>query len=68
MTLEEAIRSFTIAGARASFTDDLVGSIEPGKLADFVVLEDDLFSMDPGAIHRARVSMTVVGGKVAFQR
>jgi len=68
MTIDEALRSFTIEGARASFTEAILGSIEAGKLADFVVLEDDIFSMEAARIHEARVAMTVVGGKVAYSR
>jgi predicted amidohydrolase YtcJ len=67
LSLEEAIRSFTIAGARASFTEQILGSIEPGKLADFVVLGDDIFEMDPGRIHEVGVVMTVVGGEAVFE-
>lgn len=68
MTLEEALRSFTIAGAKASFTEKDLGSIEPGKHADFVVLADDVFSMPPEKIYATGVVMTVVGGVEVFSR
>lgn len=67
LTLREAILGFTAWPARASFTEDVLGSIEPGKLADFVVLDRDIFSIDPVEIHTVRVDTTVVGGEVAFE-
>ena len=45
-----------------------VGTLEPGKLADLVVLAEDLFAVDPAAIERVRVDMTMVDGNVVYQR
>jgi len=47
ITVAEAVRAYTMGSAYASFDEKLKGSIEPGKLADFVVLTDDIFAIDP---------------------
>jgi predicted amidohydrolase YtcJ len=62
--LEEAVLAFTRNGACAEFMEHVKGSIEPGKAADLVVLDRDIFSADPGRIKDARVLMTVVGGRI----
>ncbi len=66
ITVEEALRAYTVDAAYASFEEHLKGSIEPGKLADFVMLDRDITSIPPAQISEARVLMTVVGGKVVF--
>lgn len=66
LTVEEAIRAHTIEAARAVLMDHLVGSLEPGKLADFVVLDGDPFSSPAGAIRAVGVHMTVQGGETVF--
>jgi predicted amidohydrolase YtcJ len=68
MTLEEALRSFTLAGARASFNETVLGSIEKGKFADFVVLDRDIFSTPWNEIFGILPTMTVVGGTLAYAR
>ena len=68
MTMEEAIESYTLAGAKASFNENILGSIEEGKLADFVVLDKDIFSVPADEIHRISAFMTVVGGQIAYGR
>lgn len=62
-TLEQMIASFTIFGAYANFLEKETGSIEPGKSADLVVLDRDLFGMSPDEIGKARVVMTLFRGK-----
>jgi predicted amidohydrolase YtcJ len=64
--LEEALMASTRNGARAEFMEHAKGSIEPGKLADLVVLDKDIFSLHPERIKDARVAMTVVGGRVVY--
>ena len=61
---QEALKLYTTYAAHISFEEDLKGSIEPGKLADFVVLSDDLLTVPEENIKDIEVLMTVVGGKV----
>jgi predicted amidohydrolase YtcJ len=67
MTPEEALRSYTLAGARAAFQEDLLGSLEPGKLADVVVLSEDVLTAPEDSVAKARVVTTVVGGRVVWR-
>lgn len=67
LTIEEAIRAYTLNTAYAGFEDDIKGSLTVGKLADFVVLSDNLLTMDPDGIKDVTVLMTVVGGKVVYE-
>jgi predicted amidohydrolase YtcJ len=64
----EAIEVFTINGAKIGFEEDIKGSIEPGKYADFVVLSDDPYCVPRGKIGDIRIEMTIVGGKVVYQK
>jgi len=66
VSVEEAIRIYTLHGAYASFEEDIKGSIAQGKLADFVVLEDDPIIVDPGEIKDIPIQYTVVGGRIVF--
>jgi hypothetical protein len=66
MTREEAIRSFTSWAAWAGFEEKLKGSLEEGKLADFVVLSADIMKIPANEIPRAGVEITVVGGKQVY--
>ncbi len=66
VTAEQAIRIWTLGGAYVSFEDDIKGSIETGKLADFIILSDDPTKVAPDAIKDVRVEKTVIGGKVVF--
>ncbi len=68
LTREEAVRSFTTWAAWAGFEEDLKGSLEAGKLADFVVLSADLMKIPANEIPRVLVETTVVGGKQVYQR
>jgi len=63
----EAIEVFTINGAKIGFEEDIKGNIEPGKLADFVVLSDDPYRVPREKIGNIKVEMTIVGGKVVYQ-
>ncbi len=68
ITVEEALRAYTAGNAYAVFAEGARGKLAPGYLADIVVLDEDLTAIPPEAIERARVRVTVVGGKVVFQR
>ena len=67
ITVEDAVRAFTRGSAYAAFSDDRVGTLEVGKLADLAVLSQDIFSADPLAIGKTRVTLTMVGGKIVFR-
>ena len=66
LTVEEAIRTYTINGAWQDHMDSVKGSIEPGKFADFCIIGDDILEVDPHKIGEIPVLMTIVGGKVVF--
>ena len=68
VSVEEALRLHTLAGAYASFEERLKGSIEVGKLADLVVLSADPTRVAPEEIKEIRVEKTIVGGKVVWER
>ena len=67
LTREEALRSWTLGGAYAAFEENDKGTLEPGKLADFVVLSRDILSIAASEILKTRVLMTVVGGQIVYQ-
>ncbi|MFH1850906.1 MAG: amidohydrolase [Candidatus Neomarinimicrobiota bacterium] len=68
LTVDEALRAYTSAAAYASFEENIKGSLEPGKLADFVVIDCDLTAIPPETIRDVQVLMTVVGGKIVFEK
>jgi len=68
ITLHEALRLYTINGAYASFEEGEKGSIEPGKLADLVVLSTDISSLDDTGIKDLRVDLTMLDGNIEYQR
>lgn len=67
MTREEALQSMTIWAARAGFQESVIGSIAPGKFADFVVLDRDIMRVPEGELLSARVVSTWLGGKPVYQ-
>jgi hypothetical protein len=68
ITVEEALRAYTLSPAFASFDENRKGTLARGKLADLVLIDRDLTSIAPESIRDARISMTVVGGRVVFER
>ncbi len=68
ITVAEALRAFTWGSAYASFEERIKGTIEPGKLADFAVLSEDIFAIPPERIEKVSVVMTVFDGRVVFRR
>jgi len=67
MTLFEAFRAFTLDAAYAAHQEATQGSIEPGKWADFILVDQDIFAVSPADIWRTRVLQTWVGGKKVYQ-
>lgn len=68
ISIEDAIKCYTINSAYASFEENIKGSIESGKLADLIVLSDDLLTMDPVKIKDAKVELTVFDGKIIYKK
>ena len=66
ITRKEALRLSTVDNAYLTFDEQTKGSIEPGKLADFVVLGDDILTVPDKGIEKMKVLLTVVGGKPVF--
>jgi len=67
ITVEEAVRAYTVNAAYASFDESRKGTLSRGRLADFVMLERNIFEIPPEDIATVRVRMTVVGGKPVFE-
>jgi predicted amidohydrolase YtcJ len=67
-TVEQALHAFTLGSAYAEFAEEHKGSIEAGKLADFVVLDRDPRKVDPRAIKDIAVLRTVIGGETVFEK
>jgi len=67
-TLREAIDSFTVAGAVSSFEEKRKGRIQPGMLADFVVLGENPFAVDPYSLKDIPILQTWLGGKLVYQK
>lgn len=68
ISVEDAIKCYTINNAYASFEENTKGSIEAGKLADLVVLSEDILSIDPAQIRDVKVEMTIFDGSVIYER
>lgn len=68
LSVEQAIRLWTLGGAYASFEENIKGSIEVGKLADVVILSNDPNKVSPDAIKDIQVEKTIVGGKIKYER
>jgi predicted amidohydrolase YtcJ len=68
ITIPEAIEAYTMGSAFAEFQEHEKGSITPGKLADMVILSDNIFDLNPAAIRNVKVETTIVGGKLVYRR
>jgi len=66
LTVEEAVRAYTLGAAYVASLEDRLGSLSPGKLADLIVLDRDIFTCDPMAIAETQVEMTMIGGRFMF--
>lgn len=70
LTPEEALRAYTIWGAYAGFQEEVIGSLEPGKLADITILNIDVLNIgltDPDKLWEGKIRSTIVGGKVVYE-
>jgi predicted amidohydrolase YtcJ len=67
LTIDHAIYAYTIGAAYAEFAEEKKGSLTPGMLADFVVLDRDITKVAPLEILKTRVLRTVVGGKTVYE-
>ena len=68
LSVESLVRGFTIDAAYQLHMEDQIGSIETGKKADLVVLDQDIFAVDPYAIHKTNVVITVMDGDVVYEK
>jgi predicted amidohydrolase YtcJ len=68
MTIKEALRAHTITAAYAAFEEKIKGSLEPGKLADLIVWTQDPYTMMPEQLFNSTVDLTMVGGKIVYQK
>lgn len=68
ISVEDAVKCYTINNAYAAFEENIKGGIEPGKLADFVVLTEDILTIDPVDIINVKVDQTIFDGEVIYQR
>jgi predicted amidohydrolase YtcJ len=68
ITVDDALRIYTVNAAYTSFEENIKGSIEAGKLADITVLSHDPRAVPPNEIEDIAVEMTIVGGKVIYSK
>lgn len=67
LTVDEAVRAFTVGSAYAEFAEKVKGIITPGKLADLIMLDRDLYQINQAEIDKARVLLTVMDGQVVWE-
>jgi predicted amidohydrolase YtcJ len=68
ISVDEALKIYTLNGAYASFEENIKGSITEGKLADLVILSDDPRTVDPNTIKDIPVERTILGGNTVFEK
>ncbi|MBV9926669.1 MAG: amidohydrolase [Acidobacteria bacterium] len=68
ITVEEAVRAYTVGSAYAEFAEQSKGTITTGKLADLVILDRDIFQIDPAEIEKVRVTLTIMDGRVVYEK
>jgi len=67
LSLEDTIRAYTLGAAFAAHRERSEGSLEIGKLADLILLDRDLFKIEPTEIGKTQVLITMVGGKIVYE-
>jgi predicted amidohydrolase YtcJ len=68
ISIDEAVRAYTVGSAYAEFAENVKGTISLGKLADLVMLDRDIYAGDPSDIDKARVLLTIMDGRIVFER
>jgi predicted amidohydrolase YtcJ len=68
ISVDEAVRAYTYGSAYAEFADKVKGAITPGKVADVVLIDRDIYKIDPAEIDQARPVLTVMDGRIVFER
>ena len=67
ITVKEAVNGYTYEGSYASFEENVKGTLEVGRLADMVVLSEDIMAIAPERIKEVKVEMTIMDGKIVYQ-
>jgi len=67
ITVDEAVRAYTVGSAYAEFAEKVKGSITPGKLADLVIIDRDIYTCDPADIDKAQVILTIMDGRIVYE-
>ena len=68
ISVEETVRAYTVGSAYAEFQENVKGTITPGKLADLVILSKDIFKIDPKDIEKTMVVLTMMDGRVVYEK
>jgi len=68
ISVDEAVRAYTVGSAYAEFADGVKGSLKPGMLADLVILDRDIYTTQPSQIDQTKVLTTIMDGKIVFER
>ncbi len=67
ITIEEAVRAYTVGSAYAEFAEKTKGTLSPGKLADMVILSQDIFRINPIEIEKTKVRLTIMDGRIVYE-
>ena len=68
LTLTEALRSFTVDAAYGAFQEDSMGTLSPGSWADFILVDQDIFTIDPSQLWQVKAEQTWVNGELRYQQ
>lgn len=67
LTVAEAVKGYTLDAAYAGRREKTEGSVETGKVADLIMIDRNIFEIDPGNIGETKVITTIVGGKIVYE-
>lgn len=68
MSIEQALTGYTVGSSYSTFTEDRIGKIEKGYYADLVILQENLFAIEPERIKDVQVAYTIVNGKIVYKQ